>query len=103
MGVETLTPKLPHQLITEYNALVVFGFAKRLPNAEGFEVYFFQPEDDIYSEDLETSAAAMNRTIEKMVAIAQRNINGHINVSVAALIMSPTLTMCLSAPKTRGN
>lgn len=70
MGVETLTPKLPHQLITEYNALVVFGFAKRLPNAEGFEVYFFQPEDDIYSEDLETSAAAMNRTIEKMVAIA---------------------------------
>lgn len=70
MGIETLTPKLPHELLLKTGALAVFGFAKRLPNAEGFEVYFFAGDDDIYSEDLRTSATSMNRTIEKMIAIA---------------------------------
>ena len=70
MGVDTLTPKLPHDLLMKSKALAVFGFAKRLPNAEGFEVYFFQPDEEIYSEDLVSSAAAMNRTIERMISIA---------------------------------
>lgn len=70
MGVDTLTPKLPHDLLMKTNAIAVFGFAKRLPNAEGFEVYFFEPDEEIYSEDLATSAAAMNRTIERMISIA---------------------------------
>lgn len=70
MGVDTLTPKLPHELLMKTKALAVFGFAKRLPNAEGFEVYFFQPDEEIYSEDLVSSAAAMNRTIERMISIA---------------------------------
>lgn len=70
MGVEALTPKLPHELLKKTGALAVFGFAKRLPNAEGFEVYFFAGDDDIYSDDLRTSATSMNRTIEKMIAIA---------------------------------
>lgn len=70
MGVETLTPKLPHELLQKTGAVAVFGFAKRLPNAEGFEVYFFEPDEDIYSEDLRTSATAMNRVIERMIAIA---------------------------------
>lgn len=70
MGVPTLTPKLPHELLIKTGAIAVFGFAKRLPNAEGFEVYFFAGDEDIYSEDVEVSAASMNRTIEKMVALA---------------------------------
>ena len=70
LGVDTLTPKLPHELLIKTGARAVFGFAKRLPNAEGFEVYFFAADDDIYDADPAVSAAAMNRTIEKMVAIA---------------------------------
>lgn len=70
MGVDTLTPKLPHELLIKTGARAVFGFAKRLPNAEGFEVYFFTPDDDIYSEDVQVSAASMNRVIEKMVRLA---------------------------------
>lgn len=70
MGVEALTPKLPHELLKKTGALAVFGFAKRLPNAEGFEVYFFAGDEDLYSDDLRTSATSMNRTIEKMIAIA---------------------------------
>lgn len=70
MGVDTLTPKLPHDLLMKTKAVAVFGFAKRLPNAEGFEVYFFEPDEEIYSEDQTTSAAAMNRTIERMISIA---------------------------------
>lgn len=70
MGIDTLTPKLPHDLLMRFKPLAVFGFAKRLPNAEGFEVYFFKPDDEIYSEDPVTSAAAMNRTIEEMISLA---------------------------------
>lgn len=70
MGISTLTPKLPHELLKRTNAIAVFGFAKRLPNAEGFEVYFFEPDEGIYSDDLETSAAAMNSTIERMITFA---------------------------------
>lgn len=70
MGVDTLTPKLPHELLKRTKAVAVFGFAKRLPNTEGFEVYFLEPDDEIYSDDAVTSAAAMNRTIERMIAIA---------------------------------
>lgn len=70
MGIETLTPKLPHELLQRTGALAVFGFAKRLPNAEGFEVYFFAGDEEIYSDDLRTSAASMNRTIETMIALA---------------------------------
>lgn len=67
MGVETLTPKLPHELIARTGAAAVFGFAKRLPNAEGFEVYFVKPEDEIYSDDVHISTAALNRAIETCV------------------------------------
>src|SRR5690606_32113673 len=70
MGVDALTPKLPHELLIKTGARAVFGFAKRLPNAEGFEVYFFTPDDDIYSDDVQVSAASMNRVIEKMVRLA---------------------------------
>lgn len=70
MGIDTLTPKLPHDLLMKTNAIAVFGFAKRLPNAEGFEVYFFEPDEEIYNQDPATSAAAMNRTIERMISIA---------------------------------
>lgn len=70
MGIETLTTKLPHDLLTKTGAYAVFGFAERLPNGGGFDVHFFAGDEEIYSSDLRTSARAMNRTIEKMIAVA---------------------------------
>ena len=39
----------------------------RLPRGEGFELVFRPADPDIYSDDLETSVAAMNRSIEHCV------------------------------------
>lgn len=69
MGVETLTPKLPHDLLRKTGAVAIFAFAERLPDAQGFEVHFLQPDDAIYSDDARTSASAMNKAIERCVAV----------------------------------
>lgn len=67
MGVETLTPKLPHELIKKTNAIGIYGFAKRLPNAEGFDIYFLAAEDDLYNEDVRVSATSLNRGVERCI------------------------------------
>ena len=68
MGVETLTPKLPHELLQKTGAVAIFAFAERLPDAGGFDIHFLQASDDIYSSDARTSATAMNEAIERCVA-----------------------------------
>ncbi len=68
MGIETLTPKLPHEMLQKTGAQAIFGFAKRLPNAEGFDIYFLAADDDLYSDDARTSAASMNRAIEECIS-----------------------------------
>lgn len=67
MGVETLTPKLPHELIKKTNAIGIYGFARRLPGAEGFDIYFLSAEEDLYDDDLRVSATSMNRGIERCI------------------------------------
>ncbi len=68
MGVETLTPKLPHELLRKTNAIGIYGFAKRLPNAEGFDIYFLSAEEDLYDDDVRVSATSMNRSIEECIS-----------------------------------
>lgn len=68
MGIETLTPKLPHELLQKTGALALFAFAERLPAAQGFNIHFVRPDDGIYDADPRVSATAMNATIERCVA-----------------------------------
>jgi KDO2-lipid IV(A) lauroyltransferase len=70
MGVETLTPKLPHEMIQKTGAQVIYAFAKRLPDAEGFDLYFSAAKADIYSDDVRTCATSMNQSIEELIKIA---------------------------------
>lgn len=69
MGWPTLTPKLPHEMIKKTGAKALYAFAKRLPDAEGFELYFIKPDEDLYAEQAEISAASMNRGIGECIAI----------------------------------
>jgi len=69
MGHPALTPKLPHEMLTKTGAKALYAFAKRLPDAEGFELYFIQPEDDLYSDDVVTSATSMNRGIAQCIDV----------------------------------
>jgi KDO2-lipid IV(A) lauroyltransferase len=67
MGMPALTPKLCHELLQRSDAVALFGFTRRLPKGEGFDIHFVKPDDDIYSEDAVTSATALNKAIEACV------------------------------------
>ena len=67
MGIETLTPKLPYELIQKTKPTVMFGFAVRLPNAEGFDIHFREPGEAIYSNDKVVACAELNRMVEDCI------------------------------------
>lgn len=70
MGVETFSPKLVTRLISKTGARVIGGFAERLPDGEGFDIHFIAADAGIYSTDDTEAVAAMNRTVEQLVAMA---------------------------------
>ena len=66
-GEPALTMTLPSKLIQKTKAKVFCGFAQRLPNARGYKIIVEEAISDIYSEDLDESIMALNRTIEKTI------------------------------------
>ena len=69
MGQPTLTPKLPHEMLKKTGAKALYAFAKRLPDAQGFDIYFIKPDDELYAADAETAMTSMNRGIAECIAI----------------------------------
>lgn len=61
------TIKLVSRLIQKTGCEVVSLCAMRLPDGEGFDMVFRKADPEIYSEDLETSVAALNRCVEDCV------------------------------------
>jgi KDO2-lipid IV(A) lauroyltransferase len=59
----TLLPKL----IGKTNARVIFAYAKRLTHAKGFDIYFSEADEAIYSKDIKVAVKAMNQGIEACV------------------------------------
>ncbi|MDP2607743.1 MULTISPECIES: lysophospholipid acyltransferase family protein [unclassified Oceanobacter] len=70
MGVPTLTPRMPHELLQRTGARALMAFALRRPDAEGFDVHFLEPDADIYSKDADVACTALNRSVEQVVAMA---------------------------------
>jgi len=66
-GIEALTMKLVPQLARQTGARVICGYTRRLPNGEGYDIYFRNAEDGIGDRDVEKGAAAMNRSVEACV------------------------------------
>ena len=46
------------------------GFAKRLPDANGYKVVVEEAMSDIYSKDINKSLLALNKTIEKTILMS---------------------------------
>jgi KDO2-lipid IV(A) lauroyltransferase len=67
MGVETNTIKLVSRLIDRTNCLVVSLCAMRRSDGQGFDMVFRKADPEIYSKDVETSVAALNRSVEACV------------------------------------
>ncbi len=64
-GQPAFTMTLVHSLIQRSGCQVIVCSTKRVE--EGFEVIFQKPDDDIYSEDVNKSLAAINKTVEACI------------------------------------
>lgn len=69
-GQPALTMTLLPGLLKRSNAVVLAAFARRLPKGKGFEVIIEPVSDDIYADNIEVSATAMNRAVEQLIAHA---------------------------------
>jgi len=68
-GRPARTGTLSSKLIRQTGARVFMAFAKRLPSAQGYEIQMLPADNEIYSEDLDTSVAALNRSVEQLIAL----------------------------------
>jgi KDO2-lipid IV(A) lauroyltransferase len=67
MGAPANTIKLVARLIDRTDCEVVSLCAERLPNGEGFEMIFRPADSEIYSDNVVTSVAALNRSVERCI------------------------------------
>ncbi len=67
MGVEANTIKLVSRLIDRTQCEVVSLCAIRRPDGDGFDMVFKPADPEIYSKDVERSAAALNRSVEACI------------------------------------
>ncbi|NID04876.1 lipid A biosynthesis acyltransferase [Luteibacter jiangsuensis] len=66
-GVEALTMVLLPRLAARTGAIVLFSFAERLPDGEGFRIHVLPAPEGIDSTDLKVACTALNRGVEQCV------------------------------------
>ena len=58
---------LPSRLAAKTGALMVLAYAERLPAGSGFHLHFVPASEEVYDTDIQRSATALNRDIERCV------------------------------------
>lgn len=66
-GIPTWTGVMVPKLISRTQCAVIVMYCLRRPDADGFDLHFEKPDPDIWSEDLATATAAMNRSMEQVI------------------------------------
>ena len=66
-GVTALTPRLVSKLANDTGSVAIGFGCQRNEDGKSFHVFYEPVEDDFYSDDIETSAAAMNRCVERII------------------------------------
>lgn len=66
-GIPAHTPTLVSRLVRESGAPVVFFWGERLPRGRGFVAHWHHAPQEIYSDDVQVSVAAMNQALERCV------------------------------------
>lgn len=66
-GISTWTGIMLPRLVQKTKCRVIVMYTLRRANADGFEIFFQEPDADIYSDDLATATAAMNRCVENVI------------------------------------
>jgi len=67
-GVQALTGVLVPRLVQKTGCIVALAACERLPGGR-FRVHLMRADDDIYSADMVTALAAVNRGVERCIAI----------------------------------
>jgi KDO2-lipid IV(A) lauroyltransferase len=65
--VPAWTGTLVPRLAAKKNVRVICGFARRLPRAQGFEIYLQPAPEEIYGQDTMAAVAALNRGMEDCI------------------------------------
>ena len=65
-GINTLTGTMVPKLMQRTGARAVMMYCMR--QGDGFEIFFEAPDPDIYNENLAMATAAMNRSVESVIA-----------------------------------
>lgn len=66
-GTPALTMVFLSRLTAKSGAPIVFVWCERLPWGRGYALHFRQPPQEIYADDLETSATGINRAVEQCI------------------------------------
>jgi KDO2-lipid IV(A) lauroyltransferase len=66
-GISTATGVIVPKLLSKTKSKAVVMYCLRRPQSKGYDIYFLEPDPEIYSDDLAVSATAMNRTIETLI------------------------------------
>lgn len=67
-GIPALTGVLVPRLVQRTGCIVMLIACERLPEGR-YRVHFMRADNDVYSEDMETALAAVNRGVEQCIAI----------------------------------
>ncbi|HEY4291831.1 lipid A biosynthesis acyltransferase [Luteibacter sp.] len=76
-GVDALTMVLLPRLAARTGATVLFSFAERLPNGEGFRIHVLPAPEGIDNGDLKIACTALNRGVEQCVERAFAQYQWH--------------------------
>lgn len=66
-NVPASTMTLVPRLLQKTNATLIYGYAERLPQGEGFHIHFYPENQTLNSMDPEKKAAAINQGVEHCV------------------------------------
>ncbi|MBL1433498.1 MAG: lipid A biosynthesis acyltransferase [Gammaproteobacteria bacterium] len=66
-GIEANTMTLAVKLAKKTGAPIVFGFAERLAEGQGYKLFALAAEEEIYSSDINIAVTSMNRSIEQCI------------------------------------
>ncbi|MEJ2141422.1 MAG: lysophospholipid acyltransferase family protein [Gammaproteobacteria bacterium] len=66
-NIQAYTGTLISRMIKKTSAIVVFAYAKRLANGQGYELNFSPAPKDVYSDELSASVSGLNQGVENCV------------------------------------
>jgi len=69
-GIEANTMTLAVKLARKTGAPIIFGFAERLPQGQGYKLFAIDADDKAYNDDINIAVTSMNRTVEQCIRMA---------------------------------